>query len=120
MKVTNEEVLTILKGLSELEELDLPLNIKTSYYLARVRQTLNTYANIIQEKQLDIYKRHGEKTGRNEYKVPDDKIEMLQNDLNELMKIENEVQITKIKLEDFGDNNIPFYVIEKLLLVIEE
>lgn len=120
MKLTNEDALKIIKGLSELEELDLPLNIKTSYCLARIRQTLTPIVNTIQEKQLEVYKKHGERTSRNEYKVPDEKIDDLQNDLNELSQIENEVQLNKLKLDDFGDNNIPFYIIEKLLLIIEE
>lgn len=120
MKVTNEEVLTILKGLSELEELKLPLNIKTSYYLARIRQTLNSYANIIQDKQMEIYKKYGEQTSRNEYKVPEEKMNELEKDLKDLFSVENEMEIQKLKLNDFGDNEVPFYVIEKLLKIIDE
>lgn len=118
MKLKNEEILIIIKGLSELEELKLPLNIKTSYILALTRQKLMPIVNLIQDKQVEIYKKYGEKSGRNEYKIPEEKIETAQLELNELLQVENEVEITKLKLDDFGDNNIPFYVIEKLLLII--
>ena len=35
--MTNKDILSVIQGLSDLEELDLPLNIKTSYTLARNR-----------------------------------------------------------------------------------
>ena len=37
MTITNDQIITINKGLAELEELDLPLNIKLSYNLAKNR-----------------------------------------------------------------------------------
>ena len=48
--MTSKNVLKILKGLSDLEELDLPLNIKISYALARDRQILMPIASTIEEK----------------------------------------------------------------------
>ena len=117
----NKEILTVIKGLSELEELDIPLKIKTSYLLARNRQILTPFADIINEQQIELYKKHGHKTENNTYKVSNEKIPDLEKDLNELLEIENKVQIVKLKLSDFGDNDIPFGVVEKLLpIIIEE
>lgn len=121
MKLTNKEIITILKGLTELEELDLPLNIKTNYTLARNRQILGEIGDIINQKQIEIYKNYGTRTGRDEYTVPDEKIEQVSQELSDLLSVENDnVNLFMIKLEAFGDNNIPFGVIEKLLPIIEE
>lgn len=120
MTVTNDQILTLIKGISELEELDLPLNIKLSYNLAKNHQILNQYSTIIGQKQLEIYSKYGEKVGRAEYKIPEENIDMAQNALNELGEIQNEINLTKININDFEDNKVPFYVLEKLLLIIEE
>ena len=120
MTVTNDQVLTLLKGISELEELDLPLNIKLSYNLAKNRQILNPYGAIIGHSQIKIYDKYGEKTGRSEYKIPEENIEIAQKELDELGKISNEIDLTKISISDFEDNKVPFYVLEKLLLIINE
>ena len=119
--MTNKEILTVIKGLSELDELNIPLNIKTSYLLARNRQVLTPFTDIINSQQLDLYKKYGESTEDDTYVVPKEKMPQLEQDLNDLLEINNKVQIVKLKLEDFGDNNIPFRVIEKLLpIIIEE
>ena len=119
--MTNKEILSVIQGLSDLEELDLPLNIKTSYILARNRQILTPFTDIINQQRIELYKKFGDKTDNATYKVPNEKIPDLEVELNELLDIENKVSIVKLKLEDFGDNNIPFGVIEKLLpIIIEE
>lgn len=120
MTITNDQILTLIKGISELEELDLPLNIKLSYNLAKNRQTLNQYFTLIGQKQLEIYAKYGEKVGRTEYKIPEENIDMAQKALNELGEIQNEINLTKININDFEDNKVPFYVLEKLLPIIEE
>ena len=120
MTITNDQIITINKGLAELEELDLPLNIKLSYNLAKNRQILNSYLGLIGKSQTEIYLKYGEKTGRTEYKIPDEHIENAQKELEELYSISNEIPLTKIHINDFEDNKVPFYVLEKLLPIIEE
>ncbi len=121
MKMTNKEIIAVLKGLSDLDELNIPLNIKTSYLLARNKQVLTPFADIINSQQIELYKKYGEKTEDNTYMVSKEKMPQLEQDLNDLLEINNKVQIIKLKLEDFGDNNIPFRIIEELLpIIIEE
>jgi len=45
---------------------------------------------------------------------------MAQKALDELGEIQNEINLTKININDFEDNKVPFYVLEKLLPIIEE
>ena len=120
MTITNNQIITINKGIAELEELDLPLNIKLSYTFAKNRQALIPYLKLIDDEQLKIYSKYGEKTGRIEYKIPNENIEIAQKELDELGKIPNEINLTKININDFEDNKVPFYVLEKLLPIIEE
>lgn len=117
--MTNKEILKIIKGLDDLSQLKLALNIKTSYNLARLKAILSPFVDIIQEKQIELYKKYGEENNGT-ITVPKEKIPLLEAELNELLEIENKVQFVKFKLDDFGDTEIPFDVIEELLPVIIE
>ena len=88
--MTNKDILSVIQGLSDLEELDLPLNIKTSYTLARNRQILTPFTDIINQKRIELYKKFGDKTDNATYKVPNEKIPDLEVELNELLDIIHE------------------------------
>lgn len=118
--MTNGEILKVIKGLDDLSQLKLTLNIKTSYNLARLKSVLSPFADTIQEKQMELYRKYGEENNGT-ITVPKEKIPHLEAELNELLEIENKVQLVKLKLEDFGEAEIPFNVMEELLpIIIEE
>lgn len=117
--MTNKEILKIIKGLDDLSQLKLALNIKTSYNLARLKAILSPFVDTIQEKQIELYKKYGEENNGT-ITVPKEKIPLLETELNELLEIENKIQFTKFKLDDFGEAKIPFDIIEELLPVIIE
>ena len=118
--MTNEEILNLNKGLEDLSKLNLALNIRVSYNLAKIKAILKPLVSIIQEKQMDLYKRWGEPAEQNSIKVPTEKIPNLEKDLKELYEIDNEVNLSKVKVGDFGDVEIPIEVIEELISIIEE
>lgn len=117
--MTNKEILKVVKGLDDLSQLKLALNIKTSYNLARIKAILSPFVDIIQEKQMELYRKYGEENDGT-ITVPKEKISHLEAELNELLDIENKVQLIKLRLEDFDEVKIPFDVIEELLPVIIE
>ena len=117
--MTNKEILKVVKGLDDLSQLKLALNIKTSYNLARIKSILTPVVDTIQEKQMELYRKYGEETDGT-ITVPKEKVPHLEAELDELLDIENKVQLMKLKLEDFGDAEIPFDIIEELLPVIIE
>ena len=118
--MTNREILNVIHGLAELREIKVPLNIKTSYILARNDKILSEYATIINSKQIELYKKWGN-IEDNKIVVPLEKKENLENDLEELLNIDNKVQIVKLHLQDFGDVEIPFNILEDLFpIIIEE
>lgn len=117
--MTNQEILKVIKGLDDLSQLKLALNIKTSYNLARLKSILTPFVDTIQEKQMELYRKYGEENDGT-ITVPKEKIPLLEAELNELLNIENKIQFTKFKLDDFGDAEIPFDVMEELLPVIIE
>lgn len=119
--MTNGDIVRVVQGLTELEQLKLPLNIRLSYTIAKDRQILKEYARLIETKQVEIYTKYGnrDKDGHT-YTVPADKVADVQHELDELFAIDNEVPVAKVKLDDFGDNGIAFDIVEKLMPIIEE
>jgi len=53
--MTNEEILKVYKGIADLSKNNIVLNIKTSYILAKNRQLLASYVQIIEEKKIELY-----------------------------------------------------------------
>ena len=118
--MTNREILSVLHGLAELREIKVPLNIKTSYILARNDKILSEYATIINDKQIEIYAKWGNKDNGKIIVSPDNR-ENLEKDIDELLNIDNKVQIVKLHLQDFGEVEIPFNILEDLFpIIIEE
>jgi len=66
-----------------------------------------------------LYRKYGEEKDKT-ITVPKEKVPELEMELNELLEIENKVQLTKLKLEEFGEAEIPFNIIEELLPIIIE
>ena len=120
MKINNKEILDVMQGLVALTQEKIPLNIKTSYVLARNKKTLSSYVDIIKEKQIELYRKWGTEDDEHNITVPKDKIPELEQDLDELFTIDNQISLITLKLEDFGEVELPFDILEKLLPIIEE
>lgn len=118
--MTNAEIIDLHDGLKELHNSKIPLNIKTSFLLAKNNKIIVELVNLITEKQFELYKKYGTPNDEGNIVVPNEKIPLLQQDLNELMAIDNDINITKFTLDDLGDAKIEFGIIEKLLPLIEE
>ena len=119
--MTNSEILKVYKGITDLSKKNISLNIKTSYILAKNRQILEPYVQIIEEKQIELYQKYGEINEDSTIRVPKEKIQVMREELKTLMEIKNKVEITKITLDDLGENNIDIDTLENLMpIIIEE
>ena len=116
----NREILKIGKGLEDLQELNLKFNVRTSYKLARNKQILTPVLDLIRQKQMEIYATLGEKNDDGTITVPREKVQELQDKIDELMSLDTPIEVIKIKIEDFDDISIPFDVMERILGIIEE
>lgn len=119
--MTNEEILRVYKGISDLNEKNIPLNIKTSYILAKNRQALIPFINIIENERAKLYQKYGEKQDDFTFTIPKENIKKLEEELNILMEIKNKIELTKLMLKDFGENEINIDILENLMpIIIEE
>ena len=116
-RMTNEEILKVYKGIADLIEAKIPLNIKVSYTLAKDKKLLTPYVEIIETERIKIYNKHGTQEDGN-IVVAKENIPELEKDIKELMEVNNKVEITKILLSDFGENEIGIEILEELMPII--
>lgn len=88
--------------------------------LARDKAELEKLIQVIEQEQRRIYFKYGTQQADGSVTVPKENIEDLNKDLSTLMEIPIEKSFMKVRLEDFGDENIEFGIIENLMPIIEE
>ena len=116
--MTNKEIVQIYNGITKLREANPKLKVKTSYVLAKDYKILQPFFDTIQNEQEKIFLKYGE-TKEDGIYVPNEKVEKLNKDLNDLDLIENEINIDKINVNDFDEEAINFNIISDLMLIIE-
>lgn len=119
--MTNQEILKVYQGITELINKKIVLNIKTSYTLAKNKTILTPFVEVIENEKIKIYNKHGVKNDDGTIKVLNKNISALEKDINELFTIENKVPIVKIKIEELAEAEISMDILENLMpIIIEE
>lgn len=120
IELTNEQILELNQSLNKLQESKVTLNIKVSYKLARIKKVIQSYVNTIQQEQMLLYKKYGEPEGENKIRVPAEKLNEFTSELEDLMKISNNVEIESIMVNEFGNAEIDFDIMNGLMDILEE
>lgn len=119
--MTNEEILKVYQGITELINKKAVLNIKTSYTLAKNKSVLTPFVQVIENERIKIYDKYGTRSEEGNITVPNERIPELEKDADELLAIENKVPIVKIKIDDLADAEIGLDILENLMpIIIEE
>jgi hypothetical protein len=119
IELTNEQIMNVNQSIKDLLESKVILNIKVSYKLARARKIIQSFANTIQQEQINLYQKYGEPAGENQIRVPAEKLKDFTNELEELMKINNNVEIEPINIDEFGDVEIDFNIMDGLMNILD-
>lgn len=94
---------------------------KISYFMHKNRIKLVEQMGLIEEARVNIIKHYGvlnETAGL--YDVPDSVLNEANKELNELLEIEQDVEISMIKLSDLEGIDFTFEQMEALSFMIEE
>ena len=123
MKLTNNQIYNYSNALNTaFIDFNQRLPIKVNFYLQKNKVTLNDLAKDIELARTEIIRTHGKynaETG--ETVVPDDQIESAIKEINDLFKLEQDVNIYMVKLEHFGEQvQMTPAQMEALLFMIEE
>lgn len=123
MKMTNYEIYTntekLLKVFSEEESQKLP--IKLSFCIQRNMKKLRELAEEIEKTRMSLLEQYGEKTDNGGYSVPAENIEIVNREFGDLMSIEQDVNITTIKIDSISDDvQLTNAEMDAIMFMIEE
>lgn len=114
------ETATVLKEAFSNEIYYLPAKI--NFYLQKNFSIFYSLFNEIESSRVKIITHYGDlKDGsNNEYCIPQDKIAIANNELQELLAIEQEVEYVKIPLSLLGEVNFSNKQMQAILFMIED
>ncbi len=123
MKLTNLDILDIFNNINESFKDDSEyIPIKIGFAIQKNISTLFFLVKDIERAKLQIAEQYGhledEKTGM--YKVPEEKREEAQKELNDLLNFEQEVNIRTVKLSEIENLNFTLNQVNALMFMIEE
>jgi parvulin-like peptidyl-prolyl isomerase len=122
MKILNYNLYQMVEGLTSLSnDNKIYIPAKANFFIQKNISILAAAAQEIEKARLDIAQHYGEmseETGS--YKIPEDKMEIVQKELNDLFNIEQEIDIKKIKIEDLGDAQFTSSQMQTLMIMIDD
>ena len=106
MKLTNNQIYNYATQLmSEFNDNSLRFPIKVNFYLQKNKTTLINLAQDIERARMEIIQTYGEPTeDGSQYSIPNDKIEIAQQELTDLFNLEQEVNIYTVSIDSFSDD----------------
>ena len=106
MKLTNFNIYNYAQKLnSAFTEKTQYLPAKINFFIQKNASVLTAAAEEIEESRVSIIRHYGEmneETG--EIRVPDDKMPEASKELDDLFKIEQDIHISMINIDSFGDS----------------
>lgn len=122
MKMTNLEIYTIAKAISEtFTDGTQYLPIKVNFFIQKNKSTLINLAQDIDNARMEIVKNYGKLNEEGtQFIVPDEKMEIANSELVDLFSIEQEVDIRKIDIDSLPDDiNLTTAQMEALMFMID-
>ena len=106
MKLTNNQIYTYATELAAaFNDATQKLPIKINFYLQKNKETLMAMAQEIEKSRMELLQQYGElDTETNRFNIFPDKIATATKELEDLFNLEQEVNIYKVDIENFGDD----------------
>lgn len=120
MKLTNYEIYIYSQNLENaFTEKNQYLPVKLNFCILRNAQTLSSLAKEIEEARVNIVYQYGEIQEDGNIKVPEDKIAIANQEIEDLFSIEQEVNILKVDIESFGDLQLSIEQMNAIMFMVE-
>lgn len=123
MKLTNKQIYDYILNLNQaFNNNQQKLPIKLNFCLQKNKNLLLDLSNEIEKMRMEIIQTYGKPDleNTNTYIIPKEDIETAQKELDELLKIEQEVNIYKMKFEEIPNNiDLTIEQMEAILFMID-
>lgn len=116
--MTNGEIVNLYEGLQNIKTIALPIQI--AYIFLRNSQVLSPLYQTIMQCRDDLVRKYGALQEDGRYTVPLENIEQFQEEINQLTKIENQVELTKVSLSELSSLNLSMSELQAIMPIISE
>lgn len=106
MKLTNNQIYTYATELAAaFNDSTQMFPVKVNFYLQKNKNTLITMAQDIEKARVDLLSQYGSlDNDSNKFTIDPDKVEIASKELENLFNLQQEVNIYKVNIDDFGDS----------------
>lgn len=106
MKLTNNQIYTYATELAAaFNDSTQIFPVKVNFYLQKNKNTLITMAQDIEKARMDLLSQYGSLDSEsNKFTIDPDKVAIASKELENLFNLEQEVNIYKVNIDDFGDS----------------
>lgn len=102
MKLKNSDIVKIYETLINIyNQKDMKFSAKIAFSLIRNINLLQPYYTNIMEVREDLIRNNGLELADGTYQIPQDSIDFINQELQDLLDIECEIELNKINFEDF-------------------
>ena len=122
MKFNNQQIyLMANNSISALSNLDIYIPAKANFFLQKNLQTLAAAAQEIEKARLEIAQHYGVLDEENQqYKIPGDKVQEANKELEDLFSIEQELDIKTFSIEALGNAEFTPAQMNAMMFMIED
>ena len=122
MKFNNQQIYQIANNiLSNLDNLNIYIPAKANFFIQKNISTLAAAAQEIEKSRLEIAKHYGVlDEEKQQYKIPEDKLEEASKELEDLFSIEQELDIKTFSIEALGNAEFTPAQMQAMMFMIED
>lgn len=122
MKFNNNKIYQIANVLAKtFDNLDIYIPSKANFFIQKNISTLVAAAQEIEKSRLEIAKHYGIlDEEKQQYKIPEDKIEEASKELEDLFSIEQELDIKTFSIEALGNAEFTPAQMQAMMFMIED
>ena len=122
MKFNNSEIYQIANNaLSNLDNLNIYIPAKANFFIQKNISTLAAAAQEIEKSRIEIAKHYGVlDEEKQQYKIPEDKLEEASKELEDLFSIEQELDIKTFSIEALGNAEFTPAQMQAMMFMIED
>ena len=123
MQMTNNEIYTYATQLmSAFQDTEQKFPVKVNFYFLKNRKLLLDLAREIEQSRSEILEEHGVLNDEtNQYEFAPEKVDIVNTELTNLFALEQEVNIYKVKIDNFNDtDSLTTAQMEALMFMIED
>ena len=122
MKLTNQQIYSYAKAINDaFQDNTQYLPVKVNFFILKNKNTLLALAQDIENSRIEIIRNYGEiNEDGSQFIVPEDKIDIANNELSDLFNIEQDVDIRIISIDAFPEDiSLTTSQMEALMFMIE-